>query len=168
MEDLNPYIEKAKEYFYVPKTPASAVSQLYLSLSLTPGALIPPIPPSLVKTITYPYINKFGSGSTNRKSFDYFDCLVVAMIESLDWDIHLWNIHLMELAYLRLNFFRLLVELLVKLFSSVTEINTAVDHDLDRTAIEASRDPPKIFIPIPKIESHGCARSDLPICSLIF
>ena len=160
MEDLNPYIEKAKEYFYVPKTPASAVLWLYLRLSLTPGVLIPPIPPSLFKTITYPYINKFGSGSTNRKSFDYFDCLVVAMIESLDWDIHLWNIHLMELAYLRLNFLRLLAELLVKLFSWVTEINTAVDHD--RTAIETSRDPPKIFIPLPKIESSsGCARSDL-------
>ena len=27
--------------------------------------------------------------------------------------------------------------------------------------IETTRDPPPIFIPLPKIESHSCARSDL-------
>ena len=79
-------------------------------------------------------------------------------MESLDWEIHV-----MEVAYLRLNFFRLLVERLAELFSWatdwVTEINTVIDRD--RTAIEASRDPPLIFIPLPKIEStNGCARSD--------
>ncbi len=34
--------------------------------------------------------------------------------------------------------------------------------------IGTNSDPPKIFIPISKIESNGCARSDLTICSLIF
>ncbi|MEG4627915.1 hypothetical protein Q5691_26975 [Microcoleus sp. w1-18aA5] len=157
MEDLNSYIEKyiekAEPYFSHPQTPDSVVSELYLSLFLTPGAFIPPIPPSLVKTIIYPSI--FAIRSTTRKSFDFVDCLVVTMMESLDWDIHV-----MEVAYLlRLNFFRLLVELLGELFSWVTKIDTVADHD--RTAIAASRDPPKIFIPIPKIESSsGCARSD--------
>jgi hypothetical protein len=31
-----------------------------------------------------------------------------------------------------------------------------------------SRDPPKLFTPIPKIETGGCARSDSLVCSLIF
>ncbi len=163
MEDLNFYIEKAEHYFYVPETPASLVSRLYLSLFPTPGVFIPPIPPSLVKTITCRSI--FDTRSTSRKSLDFVDCLVVTMMESLDWEIHL-----MEVVYLRLNFFRLLVERLVELFSWVTEINSAVD-DIECSVIEASRDPPSIpiFIPIPKIESsNGCARSDLPIRSLIF
>jgi hypothetical protein len=34
--------------------------------------------------------------------------------------------------------------------------------------VETNSDPPKIFIPIPKIESNGCARSDSLVCSLIF
>jgi len=159
MEDLNSYIEKyvekAKPYFSSPETPASAVSRLYLRLSLTPGAFIPPIPPSLFKMISYRSYY-YGIGSTNRKSFDFVDSLVVTMMEALDWEIHV-----MEVAYLlRLNFFRLLVELLGELFFWVTKIDTVADHD--RTAIEASRDSPKIFIPIPKIKSNGgCARSDL-------
>jgi hypothetical protein len=158
MEDLNSYIEKAEHYFYVPETPASLVSRLYLSLFPTPEVFIPPIPPSLVKTITCRSI--FDTRSTSRKSLDFVDCLVVTMMESLDWEIHLWEIHLREVAYLRLNFFRLLVELVGELSSWVTEINTVVHRA--RTAIEASRDPPKIFIPIPKlVESNGCARSDL-------
>jgi len=86
--------------------------------------------------------------------------VVCVMIDSLSWEIHLWGIHEWEVAYLRLKFFRLLLELLVELFSGVTEINTVVART--RTAIEASRDPPQVFIPIPKlVESNGCARSDL-------
>ena len=51
-------------------------------------------------------------------------------------------------------------ELLVDIFLWVTDTLTTADTDLCK--IEASRDPPKIFIPIPKIKSNGgCARSDL-------
>lgn len=160
MEDLNSYIKKGQDYFTVRETPASVVSKLYARLSLTPGAVIPPIPPSLFRMISYRSYYYYGFGGTNRKSFDFMDCLVVAMIESLDWEIHLWVIHLQEVAYLRINSFRLLVELLGELCSWVTEINKVVEYA--RTGIEASRDPPKIFIPIPKlVESNGCARSDL-------
>jgi hypothetical protein len=57
-------------------------------------------------------------------------------------------------------------ELLVDIFFWVIDTLTTLDTDLCK--IETSRDPPKIFIPIPKIESKGCARSDLLICLLIF
>lgn len=33
---------------------------------------------------------------------------------------------------------------------------------------DTTRGPPKLFIPIPKIETGGCARSDSLVCSLIF
>ena len=71
------------------------------------------------------------------------------MIDSLSWEIHLWGIHEWEVAYLRLNFFRLLLELLVELFSGVTEINTVVART--RTAIEASRDPHKYSFLFPSL-----------------
>jgi hypothetical protein len=57
-------------------------------------------------------------------------------------------------------------ELLVEMFSWVIDGSTTPDTDLCK--IEASRDPPLVFIPLPKTESNGCARSDLPIRSLIF
>ena len=57
-------------------------------------------------------------------------------------------------------------ELLVDIFFWVIETLTTLETDLCK--IEASRDPPKIFIPIPKIESNGCARSDSLIRLLIF
>lgn len=87
----------------------------------------------------------------SRKSLDFMDCLVVAMMESLDWDIHL-----MEVAYLRLNFFRLLVEFL----SCGGDVITVLQSSPCQT--ETNRDPPSVFIPIPKlVESSSCARSDL-------
>jgi hypothetical protein len=59
-------------------------------------------------------------------------------------------------AWLGTHFF----ELLVDIFVWVTEVLADIDTDLCK--IEASRDPPLVFIPIPKlVESHGCARSDL-------
>ena len=59
-------------------------------------------------------------------------------------------------AWLGTHFF----ELLVNIFVWVTEVLLTLDTDLCK--IEASRDPPLVFIPIPKlVESHGCARSDL-------
>lgn len=36
------------------------------------------------------------------------------------------------------------------------------DPDYFKGKLEGSRDPPLVFIPLPKIELNGCARSDLP------
>src|SRR4028118_1727679 len=59
-------------------------------------------------------------------------------------------------AWLGTHFF----ELLVDIFVWVSEVLLTLDTDLCK--IEASRDPPLVFIPIPKfVESNGCARSDL-------
>jgi hypothetical protein len=59
-------------------------------------------------------------------------------------------------AWLGTHFF----ELLADIFVWVTKVLLALDTNLCK--IEASRDPPLVFIPIPKlVESHGCARSDL-------
>jgi hypothetical protein len=63
------------------------------------------------------------------------------------------------------HFFNPLVHFFFSFFCAV-EVYTAVD--IDPRQIERSRDPPKIFIPIPKIESNGCARSDSLIHLLIF
>jgi hypothetical protein len=65
-------------------------------------------------------------------------------------------------AWLGTHFF----ELLVDIFVWIREVLADIDTDLCK--IESSRDPPKIFIPIPKIESNGCARSDSLIRLLIF
>jgi hypothetical protein len=67
-------------------------------------------------------------------------------------------------AWLRTHFFELLVDAFLWVIATLTTFETEL------CKIETSRDPPpKIFIPIPKIEStNGCARSDLPIRSLIF
>lgn len=59
-------------------------------------------------------------------------------------------------AWLGTHFF----ELLANIFVWVAEVFTTLDTDLCK--IEASRDPPLVFIPIPRlVESNGCARSDL-------
>lgn len=51
-------------------------------------------------------------------------------------------------------------ELLVDIFVWVTEVLADIETDLFK--IESSRDPPSVFIPIPKlVEFNGCARSDL-------
>ncbi len=60
-------------------------------------------------------------------------------------------------GWLGIHFF----ELLVDIFCWV--INTLKSADTKLCNIESNRDPPKIFIPIPKIELNGCARSDLPV-----
>ena len=59
-------------------------------------------------------------------------------------------------AWLGTHFF----ELLVDIFVWVTEVLADIETDLFK--IESSRDPPSVFIPIPKlVEFNGCARSDL-------
>lgn len=72
------------------------------------------------------------------------------------------QIRAMVRAFVGTHFF----ELLVEIFSWVVDVLTALETEPCK--IETNRDPPKIFIPIPKIESNGCARSDSLICSLIF
>ncbi|MEG4287300.1 hypothetical protein QUB68_29765 [Microcoleus sp. A006_D1] len=59
------------------------------------------------------------------------------------------------------------LELLVHIFVSA-KIYIYVAVSATKRRVETNSDPPKIFIPIPKIESNGCARSDLLIRSLIF
>ena len=60
-----------------------------------------------------------------------------------------------------------LTTLLVHIFFyAVNYVYTAVP--IDPRQVETNSDPPKIFIPIPKIESNGCARSDSLIRLLIF
>jgi hypothetical protein len=51
-------------------------------------------------------------------------------------------------------------------FYAVNYSYTAVA--IEPRLVETNSDPPKIFIPIPKIESNGCARSDSLIRLLIF
>jgi hypothetical protein len=59
-------------------------------------------------------------------------------------------------AWLGTHFF----ELLVDIFVWVTKVLADIETDLFK--IESSRDPPSVFIPIPKlVEFNGCARSDL-------
>ncbi len=64
------------------------------------------------------------------------------------------------------HFFNPLVHFFFSFFCAL-DVYTAVVTDPH--LVETNSDPPEIFIPIPKIESsNGCARSDLPIRSLIF
>lgn len=59
-------------------------------------------------------------------------------------------------AWLGTHFFELLVDIFLWIVEAVTRF------DIDECKIQTSRDPPLIFVPIPKFESsNGCARSDL-------
>lgn len=59
-------------------------------------------------------------------------------------------------AWLGTHFF----ELLADIFVWVVEVLAGIATELCKR--ESNRDPPAVFIPIPKlVESHGCARSDL-------
>jgi hypothetical protein len=86
------------------------------------------------------------------------------------WSAVIWKvkrtlknqIKVMLQTWLGTHFFELLVDI------SFWVLDTLMTLETDLCKIETSRDPPKIFIPIPKIESNGCARSDSLICSLIF
>lgn len=60
-------------------------------------------------------------------------------------------------AWLGTHFFELLVDIFVWLTKVLAD-----DTDTELCKIEASRNPPLVFVPIPKlIECNGCARSDL-------
>ena len=59
-------------------------------------------------------------------------------------------------AWLGTHFFELLVDIFVWVVEALADIAT------DLSKFESNRDPPLVFIPIPKFESsNGCARSDL-------
>ncbi|MEG4577872.1 hypothetical protein QUA56_35200 [Microcoleus sp. N3A4] len=51
------------------------------------------------------------------------------------------------------------LKLLVHIFFCAVTVNYKV-VEIEPREIETNSDPPKIFIPFPKIESNGCARSD--------
>ena len=59
-------------------------------------------------------------------------------------------------AWLGTHFFELLVDIFVWVVETLADIATEL------CKFESNRDPPSVFIPIPKlVESNGCARSDL-------
>jgi hypothetical protein len=59
-------------------------------------------------------------------------------------------------AWLGTHFFELLIDIFVWVVEALADIATEL------CKFESNRDPPLVFIPVPKIvESHGCARSDL-------
>ena len=72
------------------------------------------------------------------------------------------QIKVMLQTWLGTHFFELLVDIFLWV------IDTLTTPDTDLCKIETIRDPSKIFIPIPKIELNGCARSDSHVRLLIF
>jgi hypothetical protein len=100
--------------------------------------------------------------------WDLDSCLLKIDMEELKRDVGFWRaiirqvkrdfkkaLKVMLRAWLGTHFFELLVEPFLWIMDALTVA------DIESSAIKTSRDPPKIFIPIPKIESNGCARSDL-------
>jgi hypothetical protein len=106
-------------------------------------------------------------------------CRKVRTLEKKKWDgwrraLYLWRkiTEPCDRAWLLKNwpwagahFFNPLVHFFFSFFCAL-DVYTAVVTD--PLLVETNSDPPKIFIPIPKIESNGCARSDSLIRSLIF
>lgn len=124
--------------------------ELYTAQLLNPEVQIKPMPLSLVKTLT--------CHNFSIKGLDYWTCVIKVMGEYIRQEIKV-----MLRVLLETHFFKLLVDVSPWLTDELTSADTEL------CKIETSRDPPpKIFIPIPKIESNGCARSDSLICSLIF
>ncbi|WP_333043008.1 MULTISPECIES: hypothetical protein [unclassified Microcoleus] len=148
MKDLAFCIEFVEHHSFVLSAPGFRMLELYAPLYETPGTQITTMPLSLVKTITY---HRF-----SKKTFDFWHCVVRLMAQYIGKEIK---------AMLRVLFATHFFALLVYI---VWVLDTFKSADTEPCNIESNRDPPKIFIPIPKIESHGCARSDLTIRSLIF
>jgi hypothetical protein len=151
MKDLTFCIEFVEYNAFVLSAPGFRMLELYASLSPTSWAYITPIPPSLLKTVIY------STRFSNKKNLDFWSCVIQLVAKYIRKEIEA-----MLRVWLAIHFFELLVEPFLWI------IDTLTAADIESSAIETSRDPPKIFIPIPKIESNGCARSDSLICSLIF
>ena len=150
MKDLNFYIEFVERHMILFATPGLPIIELYAPLYETLGAQqIRDIPFSVLKTITFHKLS--------RKSLGFWACVVALIAKYIGREIKA-----MHPVLLATHFFSVLVDI----FCWV--IDTLKSGDTEPCKIESNRDPPKIFIPIPKIESNGCARSDLPIRSLIF
>ncbi|MEG4281363.1 hypothetical protein QUA62_28455 [Microcoleus sp. MON1_C1] len=154
MEDLNFCIEFVENSVRFLTTPGQPMFEYYAALFWAQQPLIVPMPImpmplALLKTLTL--------HSFSKKDLVFWNCVIKLMAQYIGKEIKA-----MLPAWLGTHFF----ELLVEIFSWV--VATFVTLDADLCKIETSRDPPKIFIPIPKIESNGCARSDSLICSLIF
>ncbi len=149
MEDLNFYTEFVEESVLALTKPGLTKFECYSALMWAQQPQIMPMPLTLLKTITL--------HSFSKKDLDFWTCVVKLMAKYIDREIKA-----MLRACLKTHFFELLVDIFLWV------IDTLTTPDTDLCKIEASRDPPKIFIPIPKIESNGCARSDSLICSLVF
>jgi hypothetical protein len=94
-----------------------------------------------------------------KKNWTFWRAVIYALKKEMEVILKVSLIHPWLVAY----FSKLLVHIF---FYAVNYLYTAVVTELRR--VETNSDPPKIFIPIPKIESNGCARSDSLVCSLIF
>lgn len=142
MKDLAFCIEFVEYHSFSLSTPGLRMLELYAPLLYAPGIQITPISFSLVKTITY--------HNLSRSTLDFWHIVVRLMGQYIGKEIQVL------LVSLGPHFFSALVEL----FSWATNVNTPVNTKC--SAIESTRDPPTVFIPIPRIEStNGCARSDL-------
>lgn len=128
-------------------TPGAWLNEYWWQFSSGTG--ITEIPPAVLKTITYRRVS--------RKDLVFWTCVVGLSARYIRRETKS-----MLRVWLGTHFLELLVDIFVWL------INTLTASDTDLCKMESNRDPPKIFIPIPKIESNGCARSDSLICSLIF
>lgn len=144
MKDLAFYIKFVEYNAFVLSAPGFRMLELYASLFPTPWAYITPIPPSLLRTVIYP--TRFA----NKKYLDFWNFVIQVVAKYISKEIEA-----MLRVWLAIHFFDLLVESFLWIIDALTAA------DIECSTIETSRDPPKIFIPIPKIESNGCARSDL-------
>ena len=94
-----------------------------------------------------------------KKNWTFWRAVIYALKKEMEVILKASLIHTWLGAYIS----KLLVHVF---FYAVNYVYTAVAIEPRR--VETNSDPPKIFIPIPKIESNGCARSDSLVCSLIF
>ena len=149
MEDLTRYIKLVERSVSLVTTPGRWLNEYWWQFSPS-GTGITVIPPAVLKTITY--------GRVSRKNLTFWSCVVGFIAKYIGRETKA-----LLRAWLGNHFFKLLANILVWVIEVLKALNT------DLCKIKTSRDPPLIFIPIPKfIESNGCARSDSLICSLIF
>ncbi|MEG4409237.1 hypothetical protein [Microcoleus sp. MON2_D5] len=147
MVDLNFCIEFVERNVWALTAPGQTIFEYYTALFWAqepPIMAMPliPMPSALLKTLV---LHGF-----SKKDFDFWTCVVRLMTQYIGKEITV-----MLRALLKTHF----LELLVDAFLWVIDELTSTDTELCK--IETGRDPPKIFIPIPKIESNGCTRSDL-------
>ncbi|MEG4409137.1 hypothetical protein [Microcoleus sp. MON2_D5] len=154
MKDLASCIEFVEHHSFVLSAPGFRMLELYAPLYEAPGVQIVKMPLSLVKTITY---HRFF-----KKNLDFWTC-----VSKLAEKYITREIKLMLRAKLAGHHRDGVVD--NSLWKKRITPPPDFDPDYFRGKVESTRDPPLVFIPIPKLESsNGCARSDLPIRSPIF